>query len=1836
MIIIYRYINMENIYKIIYKYKNNNGYNQYNIFIFLNEVDNEINKILDKIKNYSLQDIFIKLNKQDNEIMINKYGNKWFIYFYNYYHIKKTLKDIKNSDINNYIIKNLKELYTIYFDNLIIDKKIIRGYNELKNYELKINKISKNKNILKGGNKKEENDNEKEQEIEYEDINLEIENTNIIDEELYNENKNILKETSKEIQKLINTNKQENIKFDLSNNKLQYDDKLENIFNKEYIFNNIIYSDDTINKIKKKICLSINLNEINSNYILLPSRLYLWLEYNYNNNINQVMLGQKIIFNGELLEKHINPIDVNKSVDYFDSQKIKYENNDNMILDEYIEYINNNDIYVCDIYNEIKNIKDKDEKNIKNIYNNYVKVYFNNVLFEKYKKIINNEIENENINILEIIKNDMKLENELMRQIEIEKKIYLNSKYKNYFSENNITQIVYHVNVIQINKQLYTLQNKIDLYRIFENYIVDEEYPFIQYQTINKKIIFKIYDKFNEIIKIESGYKWFESAPYDINIKIKINENSFISVNIIQSGRIEVKYQWLENENATFKDLEKIINKTDDLLKKINKELIKYELKIKNDIYINYILLNQKYNNISKNDENNAKQYIEIQENKISLIKNYINMKLLIIDNYKIDFINTIQKIEFDNDKLVIDHNILSDFATLFYPYISIVIEPKKRKSKDKISDKGKYGSYIRYKRISNYENVSKIEYRIYYFLKNYEENMSKLSQEICEQFNITEKEAFKKITEIKEKHKIIKKKKILKSYDNIPKFKIPGIGIEIQGKQKGKYKIKIIGARNKKQLDNIVLFINTLLYLYIDIYLEKKRDKKDILKYLINLSNIAKRKNKVDYIVNIENKEKNIKKMTKVDKERIGFKPTEGLNQWSRICQNNGDKKRQPLQVYNNDKIEEFKKLGYKYNEKTEQYERKVNGEILIAPKIGKDLIYSCNPEINNDYKYIGFLQKSNNPNGLCMPCCFKKNPLISVNNDKKDYNLKCLKNENEEKIDYKKNDNNLSNQITKLYILNDISKIHENKYFMLPKSINLLFNDKINNKLIVKDHYFNSTNTGYYICYCPSQKDNSYLNCLEYIYNRSIDEIIDIIESKLKNNPNYFIYLNSGDIKNQFETIDYYINFLRNNKKLITYNYLDDILSLPNILDENATNIYIFENQNNEYVIQCKNIENITDYYNPQTKNYYFIKKNNFYFIIVYIEKNSSIQNSKKSKIINNITINNYFYYDINNDLNLCKRIFEYYKFNCISYLTDVNYENISKILYYKLQILGKDYEPIYQIIDNSNKCKYILLKNNNLIPCKLSGSIYHLDILYEYKKYLKKIEETIKYCINITNESNKNINIIPTGYYYIKKNNNKYIITKLIINLNDDISIELNDNNEYDSKLQIVKIFNKYNIKNVIKNKDSIKNIDDIILSNNIVIDERYKNIKYEKYIKESYELFKYELSYFMLNNKEIFDIFLNQYNKIKNKKNQIDKKNDSNIIKLKEILYLITDSKLHNLFIKSNSENKLLLKNNIKINKFIKIVNNIPDLKNYEINNNRQLSINSKDSYHCLNNKLILTNEMLITYINKLLSDLLSNEILIKELLNIEEYYVQDIVDRNIFTEKKNQIIINNQNINVNNILAEIFYKYNIPIIGKRRFNIIDEDMEKLINENQLNKFGDNYYQIVYYKHSLYRAYINSLYWLKTDKNTNDILIKNLGYYSNLQNSLVYIIIGNIIKWINIKENKINLINKLNIFGYDKSTIYEYLLNLNNNNNDYYIIGLYILYKIYNIPILIYNINNIPILFINNDFLYYNDNKILINIKNNILNNNKNEIKKYINLKFNIEYYDQVPNIITCIY
>ena len=65
---------------------------------------------------------------------------------------------------------------------------------------------------------------------------------------------------------------------------------------------------------------------------------------------------------------------------------------------------------------------------------------------------------------------------------------------------------------------------------------------------------------------------------------------------------------------------------------------------------------------------------------------------------------------------------------------------------------------------------------------------------------------AMEEIERVKNKYPNIKKsRKILKKLENIPKYKPPGIGIDIQGKQRDRYKIRISGARDKEQLDRII-----------------------------------------------------------------------------------------------------------------------------------------------------------------------------------------------------------------------------------------------------------------------------------------------------------------------------------------------------------------------------------------------------------------------------------------------------------------------------------------------------------------------------------------------------------------------------------------------------------------------------------------------------------------------------------------------------------------------------------------------------------------------------------------------------------------------------------------------------------------------------------------------------------------------------------------------------------------------------------------------------------------------------------------------------------------------
>ena len=245
-----------------------------------------------------------------------------------------------------------------------------------------------------------------------------------------------------------------------------------------------------------------------------------------------------------------------------------------------------------------------------------------------------------------------------------------------------------------------------------------------------------------------------------------------------------------------------------------------------------------------------------ITTNTSEFENNKVKIEIPNDDRFKYAFINTIQQFKLP-DKYTIDHNDLSEFSRYFFPYISLVIEPRKRQSKTGKSkdDSSKYGTYLRYKRISKYENRTRMHIRILYFMRNYEFTEKELVEEISKQFNVTGDIASKEIDFVKTKYgnAIKKSRKVLKKLKNVPKSKPPGIGIDIQGREKDKYKIRITGARNKNQLENIVSFMKVLIYLYIETYLLKKPNRQKLKDKLKELTNIAKRRNKVNELVDYQ-----------------------------------------------------------------------------------------------------------------------------------------------------------------------------------------------------------------------------------------------------------------------------------------------------------------------------------------------------------------------------------------------------------------------------------------------------------------------------------------------------------------------------------------------------------------------------------------------------------------------------------------------------------------------------------------------------------------------------------------------------------------------------------------------------------------------------------------------------------------------------------------------------------------------------------------------------------------------------------------------------------------------
>jgi len=1790
------------------------------------------------------------------------------------YELSKQENDkFKNNNLDEY---NISEFG---FKNLLDNKNInsIGGYDDDH-----IDDVEEDEEIYHDKDQDEDDENIKKKgdNEESEDDDTQLEGTEITAEEeidigeiekIYKDDDvahddNITK-TSNLIKEALNNNKifetqaNQMIEFDKSKDKNIYDENLKEVYNKKYVETQYIYKDDTIKTIKDKICITMkNNNKFSNNSYLVPSRQYLWTEYYYNNKIEKIMLGQKWLRRNEILTVDIEP---NNNLRLYEevsnnlknlrdnlkryTSKIRREDDENNILFDYDDYLQYNEIYMIDLYNELGKDYKKDQEVLKNLQEVYLKLYFYKVRTDELKNIIDylylgndDKVElNKMLTVYESLSNDLLIENEITSLVE---ELRIKNDYKKNFKQTYIIQSIIHLKLRQKNE----IQTRIDLYRIFNEFIVDKEFPFILYQTLDGNVVYKFNeDEVNEFMKKSENTdiitKWFENTPYGITIKFKIKDKfgeRFLGITINDNGRLEYKIVFKEEDNAVIDDIKDTYKYIRNLIKKINLE--------------------------------KSRQIFEEPEES----------------EFKYAFINTVQKFELP-EKFIINHNDLSEFSRYFFPYIALVIDPRKRISKiGKNDDSSKFGTYLKYKRVSKYDNQTRIEQRILYFLRNYEITDNVLVNEISKQFNITIERANEEIEKIKQRYPYLKKsRKILKKLENIPKYKSPGINIDIQGKQRDKYKIRISGARDKEQLIRMVEFMNILIFLYAETYLLKKPERQELKEKLKKLNKIAKRRNKVVDIVNYDEISKTIKQMVKADKERIGYKPEEGQNQWSRCCQNSGEEKKRRPQQYNASTMGDLLKKGYKLNKKTGEYEKHIlvkntktgkKTEVTLKTlkfldfdnegnPTGNEIHYACDPDENGEHYYVGFLTKCRNPFGHCMPCCFKKDPGATKNKNKLNFYKTCQG--IEVKDDKEKEEKNI---LETLYILQDTNKIQDGRFGLLPNYLDFYFNIMLERDKFIKQHYLTKTKGGgYFFKYGSNQEKYQFLNavctCVEMDIEQIKKKIINLLEKDYTEQ--LFTSLNNGDIKSQFGNKQNFINFINTNS-ILDYDLLHNILCLPGSINKNGMNIIIFnkktiiisktferEKIREDFELLCGNIEDYYSIISPEHDNIFILRDGKNYYPIVEV--------NKKDEDEKNIIVKKIFKYD-NNKNNKDNNISQFYVKNCKgSFLDSIIYRDslptAREVLFYLDKLTKnkdlKKYTVKYQVIDTRNKCKFFVTDNNTLIPTRPSGSIYNIQIVKSIEKYIKDFKETFDELNNIYKLTEQMLDVKPFGVYYDNIDNDKIEVTAIVTHLHDVIPVI----NEKIKISEIEKLGLKY------ENMPIIDKIDNDIIKRktNIKIDERVESVNKDAYDTESYELFRLEFSNY-LNRYENQSLKNKIIKIIDNKKYTINDKTEN----IRLILYRLIDKKMADKYTKIIQSKNIQvdvdteievdenaaedIDENIqkggKYDKLIHVSKEEPELKTYVVNNDRETCNIHKDKDTCNNNiqchwtrtgcYMSLTKKTIIKFINKISDELAINDRKAYEILKVDDYYVSDIVDYSKFTQRDKQKIIRSTGSNIKKELGNIFGSENIPIIGKRKIkNLVEFNYQQLNQEFQITDMKEYYLQrIIQNNLTIFRAYVNGYYWLKNKY--SDIDTKNLGYYSPLQTELANYFRGTVIEWLNNKKNESKIKIILKYMDLKKSHIpSDYAIKLGENPafRTNTIPELYILSIINDIPIVVYDDLNNPI-YIYDDGLKYDKTNNDLNKKDLNKYISKENKHKYINIKMIFISNNQIPDLIETIY
>jgi hypothetical protein len=253
------------------------------------------------------------------------------------------------------------------------------------------------------------------------------------------------------------------------------------------------------------------------------------------------------------------------------------------------------------------------------------------------------------------------------------------------------------------------------------------------------------------------------------------------------------------------------------------------------------------------------------------------------------------------------------------------------------------------------------------------------------------------------------------------------------------------------------------------------------------------------------------------------------------------------------------------------------------------------------------------------------------------------------------------------------------------------------------------------------------------------------------------------------------------------------------------------------------------------------------------------------------------------------------------------------------------NKEFEVINQVIDSRFKCKYLITKNNTIIPVVPSGIINNIPTIC-FNSYTNDrmrgdcftklnfydIEQSNQMLEKLYNISNKKLNIKPIGLFYDSINDKDMVNIIGIMTSNIDLVPV--------KQIQIPKAELEKN-KVLYQNRPLYHELDQKLMNydkNNFeVIDERIRNVNKDKYKNESFELFRFELSN-LINSK--------QYEHYKKSLKEFVSNKDINGIQ--NLILSICVNKLNN---------KIISYKNTVGPELVKIINDIPNIDYYKIKN-----------------------------------------------------------------------------------------------------------------------------------------------------------------------------------------------------------------------------------------------------------------------------------------------------------